>query len=120
MEILDVKVHRCLSSRMPCRRELGPEGPRYVYWFALSHTVNGRTPLSKLIVKAVAPLRSLPLGMQLAAMNANRSRGHSAKQILLKSNWNYFLLCLFIIYLIYYLIIYVCTALWCICWLKFK
>lgn len=51
-------------------RELCPEGPCYVYWFALNHTVNGRAPLSELIVKAVAPLGGLPLGMELAAMNA--------------------------------------------------
>ncbi len=43
-----------------------------MYWLALNHTVNGRTPLSKLIVKAVAPLRSLPLGMELAAMNTQQ------------------------------------------------
>lgn len=33
-------------------------GPSNVRWFALNHTVNGKTPLSKPIVRAVAPLRT--------------------------------------------------------------
>ena len=62
----DVKVHGCPSIRMFCLREPCPEGPCYMYWFALND-VNARVLLRKLIVKAVVPLRSIPLGLELAA-----------------------------------------------------
>lgn len=59
------------------------QGPLYVFWFALNHIVNGRTQLSELTVKAVAALRALPIGIDLAASDytAKRKRGgYSATQ----------------------------------------
>lgn len=66
MVIYDVKVHRCLSSRTFCFREWCPLGPSYVHRLALNRMANGRTLLSKLIVKEVSPFW-IEVGSKLAA-----------------------------------------------------
>lgn len=76
MLICDVKVHRCLSSRTFCFRERCPLGPRYVHWLALIHMVNGRTLLSKLIVKEVSPFW-IQVGSKLAAEDIKPSQTDS-------------------------------------------
>lgn len=80
---------------MFCIRELCPEGPCYVYCFALDHVVNGRTPHRQLIVKAVAPLKNFPLGIQLAALKTQQREAediqphtHRDKCHLKKYYWN--------------------------------